>query len=146
MNLDKNDHLPLKNNKNVLQILWFNQTHCLNCSDFIIADLVTTKNKYVLKLLSGSWLCRLIHLNKTQMKGTVTCFLFDVTLLSWVAATDYLDINAIVHECLCTVVDKKLFILLFCNLWYFNVGIIIMNINIIIVFRGISRLAIFLTI
>lgn len=52
---------------------------------------------------------------------------------------EYLDINAIVNECLCTVVDKKLFILLFCNLWYLNVGIII-------VFRGMRRLAIFLTI
>lgn len=54
---------------------------------------------------------------------------------------EYLDINAIVNdnECLCTVVDNKLFILLFCNLWYLNVGIII-------VFRGMRRLAIFLTI
>lgn len=53
---------------------------------------------------------------------------------------NYLNINAIVNECLCTVVDYKLFIL-FCNLWYLNVGIII-----IIVFRGMKRLAIFLTI
>lgn len=38
----------------------------------------------------------------------------------------------------------ELFILLFCNLWSLTVGII-MNI-IIIVFRGMKRLAIFLTI
>ena len=55
----------------------------------------------------------------------------------------------LLNECLCTVVDKKLFILLFCNLWYLNVGIMIMIIIImiiIIVFRGMRRLAIFLTI
>lgn len=62
-----------------------------------------------------------------------------VTLNSGVTEMEYLNINAIVNECLCTVVNKKLFILLFCNLWYFNVGIII-------VFRGMKRLAIFLTI
>lgn len=66
-------------------------------------------------------------------------FFFWFNFDSRMTEMENLDINAIVNECLCTVVDKKLFILLFCNLWYLNVGIII-------VFRGMRRLAIFLTI
>lgn len=72
-------------------------------------------------------------------KGKCYPFSFWFNFDSRVTEMEYLNINAIVNECLCTVVDKKLLILLFCNLWYLNVGIII-------VFRGMRRLAIFLTI